>query len=67
MEKLFDKQGSSSTLVDGIAEIHRQSDKFLSSRSDADLEREIASLDARPITAPRYYYPKCCQPCEPCT
>ena len=47
MEKLFDKQVSSSTLADGMAEIQLQSERFLASRSDADLEREIASLEAR--------------------
>lgn len=48
---MFGKQVSSSTLAEGISEIVEQSSRFLASRSDDDLEREIQKLEAgwRPV------------------
>lgn len=50
-DPMFGKQVSSSTLAEGISEIVEQSSRFLASRSDDDLEREIQKLEAgwRPV------------------
>ena len=41
-----DRTRSSSTLMDGFNAVHTQRDRLLTSMSDADLEKEIAALQA---------------------